>query len=49
MARDDAIDVAFSTYDFLYRNDAVQSNSATYVYMLKVVERFLPPSKLGGT
>lgn len=46
MIRDDALETAFGVYDEMKWH--ADRNSATFVYMLGVVEKFLPPSRSRG-
>ena len=48
LVRDEAIDLAFTTFDRLFRNDAVDRNSATYTHLLRVVYKFIPNSRSKG-
>jgi len=44
--RDNALQVGFTTYDFM--RHFVHRNSATYAYMMQIVAKYLPPSATRG-
>eukprot|EP00586_Coscinodiscus_wailesii_P016390 CAMPEP_0172490694 /NCGR_PEP_ID=MMETSP1066-20121228/21222_1 /TAXON_ID=671091 /ORGANISM="Coscinodiscus wailesii, Strain CCMP2513" /LENGTH=476 /DNA_ID=CAMNT_0013259297 /DNA_START=100 /DNA_END=1530 /DNA_ORIENTATION=+ len=46
--RDEVIDAAFFTFDKMGRSDVVSRNTATYVYLLRIVRRFFPQSRSRG-
>jgi hypothetical protein len=48
MVRDEAIDLAFITFDRMYRNDAVNRTWTTYENLLQVVFKFIPTSRSKG-
>jgi len=46
--RDDALDAALWTYDKMHHCDATDRNSATYVYLLQSIKKFVPESRAKG-
>jgi hypothetical protein len=48
MVRDEAIDLAFVTFDRMSRNDAVNRTWTTYEHLLQVVFKFIPTSRSKG-
>mmetsp|Transcript_3430 Transcript_3430/g.5044 ORF Transcript_3430/g.5044 Transcript_3430/m.5044 type:complete len:422 (-) Transcript_3430:169-1434(-) len=44
--RDNALQVGFTTYDFM--RHFVHRNSATYAYMMQIVAKYIPPSATRG-
>jgi hypothetical protein len=48
MVRDEAMDLAFVTFDRMYRNDAVNRTWTTYLGIFEVVFKFIPTSRSKG-
>jgi hypothetical protein len=48
MVRDEAIDLAFLSFERMYQNDAVNRTWTTYEYLLQVVFKFIPTSRSKG-
>merc|ERR1712151_178555 len=46
--RDEALNAAFWTFDKMYHIDCTQRNTATYIYMLRMLQKCMPESRVRG-
>lgn len=46
--RDEVLNAAFWTFDKMYHTDCTERNTATYIYMLRMLKKCMPESRVRG-